>query len=338
MQKHKVVVAGCGGMSNVWLDYATAQENVEIAGLVDLFKKNAKVMAEKRELNVPLFTDLSQALKETEADLVFDVTVPASHKQIVTTALNAGCDVFGEKPMAESMKDAQEILAIVKKTGRHYSVMQNRRYLKQIRAFRDFLGTGSIGKVGSIHADFFLGPHFGGFRDEMEHPLIVDMAIHSFDQARFITGTDPVTVYCQEFNPPGSWYDGNASAVCIFEMSDGTVFSYRGSWCAQGLSTSWECDWRVTGSKGSVKWDGTHTPVCEVIEQAKAGEFMNILKTLEVPERWDGREGHFGCLDEMFNALEQGRHAETDCSDNIKSIAMVLGAVESAKTGKKVRL
>src|SRR5581483_10997567 len=141
----------------------------------------------------------------------------------------------------------KEVLRVAQKTGNTYSVMQNRRYLKQIRAFRDLLASEAIGTVGSIHADFFLGPHFGGFRDAMESPLIVDMAIHTFDQARFITGADPASVYCHEFNPPGSWYEGNASAICIFEMSDGSVFSYRGSWCAEGLNTSWESDWRVTG-------------------------------------------------------------------------------------------
>jgi predicted dehydrogenase len=53
---------------------------------------------------------------------------------------------------------------------------------------------------------------------------------------------------------------------------------------------------------------------------------------------WQGREGHEGCLDEMFNALIQGRKAETDCRDNINSMAMVFGALESAKTGRKVIL
>ena len=40
----------------------------------------------------------------------------------------------------------------------------------------------------------------------MESPLLLDMAIHTFDQARFITGADALSVYCHEFNPAGSWY------------------------------------------------------------------------------------------------------------------------------------
>jgi len=338
VRNHRIVVAGCGSMSNTWLDYAVQRENTEIVGLVDVNMDIAQSMAEKRGLQVPVFSDVAQALAETGANLVFDITIPAAHRQVVTTALEAGCHVFGEKPMAETMEDAKEVLKVAQKTGKKYAVMQNRRYLKQIRAFRDVLASEAIGTVGSIHADFFLGPHFGGFRDMMDSPLIVDMAIHTFDQARFITGTDPVSVYCHEFNPPGSWYKGNASAICIFEMSDGSVFSYRGSWCAEGLNTSWEADWRVTGSRGTARWDGVNLPVCEVVDPSRPAEFINPTKMLEVSSRWEGQEGHWGCLDEMFASLEQNRPAETDCSDNIKSMAMVFGALESAKTGKKVLL
>ncbi|UVI28527.1 Gfo/Idh/MocA family protein [Paenibacillus spongiae] len=338
MNKHRIIVAGCGSMSNVWLDYAAQRENAEIVGLVDIFEESAIAMAERRGLQVPTFTELQKAIEETNANLVFDVTVPASHKQIVTTALEAGCNVFGEKPMAESLQDAREIVRTAEQSGKRYSVMQNRRYLKRIRPLRDFLASGTIGTIGSVHADFFIGAHFGGFRDIMDSPLIVDMAIHTFDQARFISGADPVSVYCHEFNPPGSWYKGNASAVCIFEMSDGSVFTYRGSWCAEGLNTTWEADWRINGSQGSVMWDGANEPICEVVDDSKTPEFIRAMKKMKVTDVWDGREGHYGCLDEMFAALESGRPAETDCTDNIQSVAMVFGAVESARTGRKVML
>lgn len=79
-------------------------------------------------------------------------------------------------------------------------------------------------------------------------------------------------------------------------------------------------------------------PVCEVVDPSRPSEFINPTKMLEVPSRWEGQEGHWGCLDEMFALLEQNRLAETDCSDNIKSMATVFGALESARTGQKVLL
>ncbi|MBW5444626.1 gfo/Idh/MocA family oxidoreductase [Cohnella sp. CFH 77786] len=336
--KHRIAVAGCGSMAGAWLDDAAQRGNAEIVALVDLYEESAKAMAERRGLQVPVFTDISEAIKRTEANLVFDVTVPASHKSITTAALRLGCHVFGEKPMAESMADAEEVVRTAEAAGKRYSVMQNRRYLKHIRPIRDFLARGGIGTVGTVHSDFFIGAHFGGFRDAMENPLIVDMAIHTFDQARFLTGADPVSVYCHEFNPPGSWYAGNASAVCIFEMSDGSVYTYRGSWCSEGFNTSWEADWRIIGDKGTVRWDGTGPASAEVVDESRQGGFSRPVKPVALTEPWLGREGHRGCLDEMFAALEEGRPAETDCKDNIKSAAMVFGAVESARTGRKIRL
>jgi predicted dehydrogenase len=338
MKKHRVVVAGCGGMSNIWLDYAAQREDVEVVGLVDIYEESAKAMAEKRKLNVPTFTDLAAALTSTKANLVFDVTIPESHKLIVSTALKHGCNVFGEKPMAASMEEANELVQLAKEAGKNYAIMQNRRYLKLMRSFRSVVEAGSIGALGSVHADFFIGAHFGGFRDLMDSPLILDMAIHTFDQARFLMAADPVSVYCHEFNPPGSWYKGNASAICIFEMSDGSVFTYQGSWCAEGFPTSWESNWRVVGSKGTAVWDGTHTPTYQIMDESQPQGFHSLFTQHEADVTWDSREGHWGCLDEMFASLEEGRLAETSCFDNIKSTAMVFGAIQSAKLGQKVSL
>lgn len=52
----------------------------------------------------------------------------------------------------------------------------------------------------------------------MDHALIIDTAIHTFDQAHFICGVDPVSVYCQEYNPLSFWYKRAASTIYIFEM------------------------------------------------------------------------------------------------------------------------
>ncbi len=335
MGDFRVIVAGCGGMARTWVEYALSRDDMVIVGLVDIVEDSAKAMAERYSLDVPTYRTIEQALSETEANVVFDVTIPESHRHVVTAALRAGCQVLGEKPMGASLDDAKAMLQASKETGNSFAVMQNRRYNKQIRAYRDIVQSGMVGQIGMINADFFLGPHFGGFRDAMEHPLILDMAIHTFDQARFITGANPISVYCHEFNPPGSWYQGAASAVAIFEFSDGSVFCYRGSWCAQGAPTSWEASWRITGSIGTALWDGQSEPYCEVMRGDETG-FLRAAQRLQSSLAWEGRDGHQGCLDEMLASLVEHRKAETDCSDNIMSTAMVFAAIESARTGVKV--
>jgi predicted dehydrogenase len=339
MIKHRIAVVGCGGMANIWVEYALARDNAQIVALVDIRLESAHAMAEKHGLTCDVYTNLEQAIKETGATLVFDVTIPAGHFDVGTSAMRLGCDVFAEKPLAETLDQCRELIRVSDATGRMHAVMQNRRYLPQIIALRQLIESDAIGKPGYAGADFFLGPHFGGFRDAMDHPLLLDMAIHTFDQARKILGADPVSVYCHEYNPPGSWYAGNASALCIFEMSDGSVFSYRGSWCAEGVQTSWEADWRITGERGTVIWDGNNAPYAEVVQAGEQeGKFIREYTRIDsvIPELKNTH--HKGCLDDMFEALEQGRRTQTDCRDNILSMAMVFGAIESANTGAKVLL
>ncbi|CAM3227894.1 Oxidoreductase [Deinococcus saxicola] len=338
--KFRIALVGCGQMANTWVEYAQAREDAEIVALVDLNEATAQALAVKHHLNaVPIFSQVSEAIAETGANLVFDVTIPEAHEAVTLAALNAGCDVFGEKPLAAGMDPARRMVAAAAQSGRTYAVMQNRRYLPQMHALRGLVN-GEIGTPGFITANFFIGAHFGGFRDLMDSPLLLDMAIHTFDQARFILGANPVSVYCQEFNPPGSWYAGGAAAVCIFEFEGGQVFSYNGSWCAEGAPTSWEAEWRVMGSAGTAIWDGTSAPYADVVADSQQQGFLRDFWRVEAGTLLNGPgpEGHFGCLDEMFAALTEQRRPETDCTDNIRSLGMVFGAVESARRGLKVLL
>ncbi|MEK4474490.1 Gfo/Idh/MocA family oxidoreductase [Paenibacillus sp. FSL R7-0048] len=337
--QYRVVVAGCGGMANAWIEYALLRPDTKIVALVDIRLESAEAMAVKHGISCLTFTDIKQAIQETAANLIFDVTVPGSHFNISSTALELGCNVFSEKPLAETMEECNKIVEISERTGNAHAVMQNRRYDPRIRSLRKIIESGTIGRTGFIGASFFLGAHFGGFRDVMKSPLLLDMAIHTFDQARFISGANPVSVYCQEFNPPGSWYEGNASAVCIFEMSDGSIFTYQGSWCAEGASTSWEASWRVNGEKGTAIWDGHELPYAEVVTAGdQSDKFIRDVKRVNGENVEMSKTFHQGCLDEMFLSLAEQRPAETNCRDNRYSMAMVFGALESAESGRKIDL
>lgn len=335
--KYRVAVAGCGAMANEWVRYALKRDDVEIVALVDLRRESAEAMNARYGLSAPFFHRIEDAIAETGANLVFDVTVPESHYGIATAALERGCHVFSEKPLAETMSQCNGIVAAAERSGKTHAVMQNRRFDPRIRSLRRMLEQDVIGRTGYIGASFFLGPHFGGFRDIMKSPLLLDMAIHTFDQARLISGADPVSVYCQEWNPPGSWYAGNASAICIFEMSDGSVFAYQGSWCAEGAPTSWEASWRIQGERGTAIWDGIGMPYAEIVDaDGPEGQFVREHKRVDGGEIAMNETFHPGCLEEMFASLAEGRPAETDCRDNRLSMAMVLGALESARRGCKI--
>jgi predicted dehydrogenase len=311
---------------------------VELVGLVDIKIENAEKIKQEFKLDsVVVGTDLKAMLKKTKPDVVFDCTIPVAHPDVTLTSLKYGCHVLGEKPMAESMKAAQKMVRLAEEKKKIYAVIQNRRYMDNIIAYRDFIRSGEIGDITTLNADFYIGAHFGGFRDEMKHVLLIDMAIHSFDQARFISGKDPVSVYCQEWNPKGSWYAHGASAIVVFEMTDGVILTYRGSWCAEGMNTSWECEWRAVGSKGSCIWDGKDL----IKGQARNGDegFFRPQKDFTVPvEKKLVHGGHAGVIREFIDCVKNGGTPQTICHDNIKSLAMVHAAVKSAETGKKVKI
>jgi len=171
----------------------------------------------------------------------------------------------------------------------------------------------------------------------MKHVLLLDMAIHSFDQARLISGADAVAVYCREWNPRGSWYAHDASAIAIFEMSNGIVFTYRGSWCSEGLNTSWQCDWRAIATRGSVSWDGEETFRAQAVDKDEG--FIRPMRDVPVPiSDRAKKDGHAGCIRDFIECVRAGRVPETVCTDNIKSLAMVFGAIKSAESGKRVVL
>ncbi len=337
----KVGLVGCGAMSRAWLQAAAKIRDLRIVGLADLDTERAKSRAAEFYLKeADIVSDVHVLIAASRPDLIFDVVVPAARHQVVSAGLAAGCHVLSEKPMAETLADARDLVERARAAGRIHAVVQNRRYLPGVRRIARALRAGAIGPVTSIHADFFLAPHFGGFREEMDHVLLLDMAIHGFDALRCMTGLAASGVYCREWNPPNSWYRQGSSAAAIFELENGAVFIYRGSWCAAGLGTSWECAWRFVGAKGALTWDGADQIRIEALGSGERKGLFDPLEAFEPPPLApeDRVDGHFGVLSDFVSAVQSGTEPETVGHDNIRSLAMVFGAIESAHAGRRVEI
>jgi predicted dehydrogenase len=334
-QQFRALLVGAGGMGRQWAKNLAEHPDVDIAGWIDLRPDAAAQAAHELGIRVgSTGTDVAQALAELRPDFLVDVSVPEAHHDVTLAALAAGVPVIGEKPMAATMAQARAMVAASERAGKLYMVSQSRRYNAQLQALRRLI-VEQIGSLGILNADFYIGAHFGGFRDQMDSPLILDMAIHTFDAARYLSGADPVSVYCEEFNPPWSWYRGAASATAIFEMTGGLRYTYRGSWCAEGRITSWESEWRAVGSHGSATWDGHTAPVAEVVTSTDG--FLSEVEPRAVPVA-EIPLGIAGSLREFLHALTTGATPMGECHDNIKSLAMVFAAIESAATGQRVKI
>ena len=319
---------------------ALTNPDLEIIGLCDLFPAAAQALRDKYELpaDLPIFEDAATALRALKPDAVFDCTIPAAHTPTALLALENGAHVLSEKPLSDTLENARRAIEAARDGGKTYAVTQNYRYSNGPRRLKAFLQSGVLGAITTVNADMYLGAHFGGFRDEMRHVLLLDMAIHTFDMTRFLSGADAHSVYCHEWNPRGSWYAHDASAMAIFEMSAGIVASFRGSWCATGLPSGFSSGWRIIGERGTVVWDGGEGFQCEV-EDGDAG-FFRPTRAVEIPTGDFGAKtaGHGGIMTEFVDAIRGGAAPETNAANNYNSLQMVLGAVESSEAGARVNL
>ncbi len=322
----KIIQVGAGAMGRLWLDVLAGSADVELVGLVDIDMSAAQLSAAGAGLpDVALARSLPELLDLVAADAVLNVTVPEAHAEVSITALLHGLAVLCEKPLADTLAAALPMIAAAEVGGRLLMVSQSRRYWRNLDALRGQIA--QLGRLGLVQCSFFKAPHFGGFREEMAYPLLKDMAIHQFDLARDLIGSEPAAVYCESFNPSGSWYAGDAAANVAVDFADGTRFVFTGSWCSPGLETSWNGSWRISAAGGTALWDGDYAPVAQTAD----GEQIPAEPGTE-PEQIAGS------LAEFVTALRTGAAPSGEAHSNVMSLAMVEGAIHSAQTRRRVVL
>ncbi|WIE79773.1 Gfo/Idh/MocA family oxidoreductase [Curtobacterium sp. MCSS17_016] len=324
MSPLRVLQVGAGGMGRAWLATVAADPEVELVGIVDLDLDAARAGAEHAgDPSIPVGTDLTALAAETGAEAVLDITVPVAHHPVTLQALRAGLPVLGEKPAAQTVAEALSLAAAAEATGKLFMVSQSRRYNDQLVAFRQHVR--DLGAVGGLSTRFAKAPHFGGFREEMDDVLLLDMAIHAFDSARYVLERDPVSVYCESWNPSWSWYRGDAAAAAVFTFEDDVRYVYDGSWCAPGAETSWNGDWRASGAAGTALWDGDHDPSSDLDGTPGSPAAAPSV-------------GHeiAGSLASFVRAIRSGEVPDGEVHGNVMSLTMVDAAITSARSGRRV--
>lgn len=323
----RVALVGAGSMGRTWLTLLDQSPDVDLVGIVDLDPATAdEAAASIGRPDLPRATSLTELSAHVVLDAAVNVTVPKAHHAVNLEALSLGLSMLCEKPIVPTVAQALDLAAAAEVHGHLLMTSQSRRYYRSLDEFRTTVAT--LGDIGLLTTDFHTGPHFGGFRDVMPHPLLIDMAIHAFDSARFVLSANPVSVYCEEFNPSWSWYQGDAATVAVFQMTDSSRYVYTGSWCNEGLPTSWNGQWTARGAMGSAAWDGASRPTVD----------SNVHVPLPDPSTREGLEEIAGALSEFVDAVRSGLIPYGDIHSNVWSLAMVEGAVESSLSGSRVLL
>lgn len=332
----RVVVVGAGSMGSWWAREVVASGVAELVGVADLVEGAPQRVIDQSGAEDPaavaVGTDGVDLALELGADLIVNPTVPVAHHPITVKALHAGIPVLGEKPVTETLPEAISLLAHAELTGVPFMVSQSRRFFRQVRQLRSFVA--AHGPTVMTSAFFSLFTEMEGFRRTQDHPLLRDMGIHAFDTARYVLDADPVAVTARGTRPEWSVYHHDATVSATFEMSDGSLFAYHGTWNARGLPTWWNSEWRIGAQHGSATWDGTGAPVVGTEDEEETARLQAAIDAETAPEP----DQIAASLVECVSALREGRTPMCEIHENVLSFAMVEAAVAAVERGERVEI
>ncbi|HEX8550782.1 MAG TPA: Gfo/Idh/MocA family oxidoreductase [Abditibacteriaceae bacterium] len=327
------ILTGLGGRGLHWLSIVRKYEGVDIVAFVEPFESSITRAVEKHDVpREQIFSTLEEAIANSNADFVLDVTPPKIHREVAEKAFAAGLDVLGEKPLSESYADALEVVEAGKAAGRIHMITQNYRFGGQPRTMRRLIDEGVIGKPGQCDVRFYMPwADFPGTHYVTEpYMLINDMMVHHFDLLRYTLGESPESVQAITWNQPWGWHAGDACHAIVFEYPSGLRATHICVACAVGSQTQWNGDWRIEGPEGSldVSSKGISFSHLHRVENKETREIeTDAVKPSEV-----------AILDEFLDACRTRREPECSAADNLNSLAMVFAAIQSAKEGRRVRL
>jgi predicted dehydrogenase len=331
----RVVLVGAGNACRLWLRPALESADAEVVCLVDQVPERATALLAEHGAMLPVAADLATALEQHRPQLVVDLTPPEGREHIAAIAFDAGCDLIVEKPLATAPGAARAVLERADAAGRRLAVMQNHRFHPGARALRRLAASGDLGELVLLSGELHRAVE--GFDRLAGHPspLLADMAIHDFDQARHLTGGEPRGVLAVQETVPGSGFAGATVVTCVFRFGGGLLFRYTGSWSAAGNETPWFGAWRLDGRAASATWDGAGTVVVERLTGFGPGGPMFEREQVRLP---DEPNDHPAAVPELLRQMVSGEPLETDAHDNVRSLAMVDAAMASARDGSWIDL
>lgn len=196
--KLPVGIIGLGRMGRVYAGHLAALAQAELVGVSDIVEVQARSLAE--ELGAKSWSTEYQALLDNQdIRAVFITSSTSTHAEIIIAAAQAGKAIFCEKPIALTLEETDRILAAVEKTGAMLQVGFMRRFDSGYVAAKKQIEAGLIGRPVTFKAigrDPFCPPL--AYADpKVSGGLILDMAIHDFDLARWLMGSEVKRVYTE---------------------------------------------------------------------------------------------------------------------------------------------
>jgi predicted dehydrogenase len=355
-KKLRVLVVGCGNMGASHAQAYHLLEGVGICGLVST-GKSKEVLNAKLGGGYPLYSDYEQALRATKPDAVCISTYPDTHERFAILALEQGCHVFIEKPLADTVAGAERVAEAAKKAKKKLVVGYILRHHPSWERFVELaheLGKPLVMRMNLNQQSY--GSMWTVHRNLMESlSPIVDCGVHYIDVMCQMTRSRPVQVSAigarlTEEIPAGNYNYGQLQ----IRFEDGSVGWYEAGWGPMMSETAFFVK-DVIGPKGCVS----------IVAQEAGGsgksssvEAHTKTESLRYHHAALDKNGQFVKADDWINLKDEPDHQElcnreqryflkaihenidlTDhVQDAVNSLRIAFACDESVRTGKIVAL
>ena len=352
----RVLVVGCGNMGASHAEAYHLLEGVEICGLVST-GKSKEVLNAKLGGGYALYNEYEEGLRVTKPDAVCISTYPDTHERFATLALEQGCHVFIEKPLADTVAGAERVAAAAKKAKKKLVVGYILRHHPSWERFVEIahelgkplvmrmnLNQQSHGAMWTVHRNLMdsLSP-------------IVDCGVHYIDVMCQMTRSKPIQVSAigarlTEEIPVGNYNYGQLQ----IRFEDGSVGWYEAGWGPMMSETAFFVK-DVIGPKGCVsivakeaggagKSDSveSHTKTESLRyhyaaldkndEFVKADDWINLKDEPDHQELCNREQRYF------LKAIRENVDLTDHVQDAVNSLRIAFACDESVRTGKVVML
>jgi len=326
----QIGLIACGGITQHHLK-AYRNAGWDVVALYDVAKEKAQKRRDEFYPTAKVCVSVDELLAVPGLNVVDIATHPAVRGPLIERALLAGKHVLSQKPFVLDLQEGQRLVELARRCNRKLAVNQNGRWAPYFAWMRQAVKAGCLGEISTVNMalnwdhSWTAGTDF----EKMHHLLLCDFAIHWFDAAYSLLGAAKAqSVFASLVSAPGQPIKPPlvASSVVRFERGLATL-SFNGySLHAPRESVT------VVGSKGTVHASGA---ICAAhqLELATA----EGVASLALDGSWfpDGFQGTMG---ELLCAIESERDPQNSAADNLKSLAICLGAMRSADENRCVAL
>lgn len=327
----RVAVIGCGPIGNRHADIHQADELAELVGLCDIVGERADAAAAR--LGVPAFHDAPSMLSALGPDVVSVATggveYGSDHYEPTLQALDAGCHVLCEKPICNTIPEAEEMVACAQRNGRCFGIDLNHRFTPAAEVARQWVDQGLIGEQLFVNMSMWILNR----REDSPYFMIKALNPHSVDIMRHFAG-DIEAVQCFCGKGPGRSIWTNMQLNVRF--CSGAVGHLTSSYDMARGHPMERCE--VAGARGRFvledMWrEATLYPMDDLVKQVYTNPVFGGVR--DFTDTFRNRIHRF--LEQVSEGASPGA-IDGSGEDGLAAQKVLAAAIESLETGTVVRI